>query len=341
MFSVILWTPGTLTRLGFYLLVVGLLAVILSWIRPRFIREWLLSQKVRSQSLAWLRFGVAAVASTILLELVNVWYFADQGGLDPDAGLLTPLVGTFASTLLAVGLWCTFLDIASHRALARNTRGNTVILPFISQVGRVCILILGLISICVMLGYNVTGLLAGLGIGGVAIALASKDSLENLFGAVTIVIDMPFGTGDWIKVAGVEGVVEEVNLRSTRIRTFDDSLITLPNSNLIKASVENMGSRRYRRLKTTIHINHAGEEGQVERLIADLQAYIRSVPENVDGMDRVAVWEMKADGTVLQIVAYLEVPDVHVEEACRTKILLEAARLSRHHGLGMFERKPV
>jgi hypothetical protein len=58
-------------------------------------------------------------------------------------------------------------------------------------------------------------------------------------------------------------------------------------------------------------------------------------------MDRVAVWEMKADGTVVQIVAYLEVPDVHKEEECRTKILLEAARLSRVHGLGMFERKPV
>ena len=92
------------------------------------------------------------------------------------------------------------------------------------------------------------GLIAGLGITGLALALAAKDSVSNIFGAVSILIDQPFNVGDWIIVDGVEGEVVNIGLRTTLIRTSADTMITVPNSNMVNSPVENFSKRRFRRI---------------------------------------------------------------------------------------------
>src|SRR5213075_891075 len=142
-----------------------------------------------------------------------------------------------------------FCDYLIHRSESVDKRTERLLVPVTRKFVAVIILIGGLLVEAWVLfgGQHGAEAIAGLGIGGLAVALAAKDSVENVFGSLTILFDMPFALGDWVKIDKVEGVVEEINLRSTRIRTFEDSLITLPNSNLIKASVENFGARRFRR----------------------------------------------------------------------------------------------
>ena len=125
-------------------------------------------------------------------------------------------------------------------------------------------------------GYSVTSLLAGIGIGGAALAFAAKDTLANFFGSIVIFVDKPFVIGDWVKVGEIEGVVEEVSLRVTRVRTFERSLITIPNQDLSTKPIENFSRMEKRRIKFDIGVPYetpvdkleAGVE-RIRRLIAD------------------------------------------------------------------------
>src|SRR5690606_13885254 len=93
---------------------------------------------------------------------------------------------------------------------------------------------------------NVGALIAGLGIGGLAVALAAQDTLCNLFGGIMVLADRPFQVGDWIVIGDVEGTVEKVGFRSMRVRTFKSSLVTIPNARVTDTNIDNMGLRQYR-----------------------------------------------------------------------------------------------
>jgi len=135
----------------------------------------------------------------------------------------------------------------------RNDKERQQIFPLIKDMLSV---LLWCICIFTILGsvfkVNVGALIAGMGIGGLAIAFAAKDSLENLISSIMIMLDRPFMIGDWVKVSGVEGYVEKLGFRSTHIRTFDKSLITMPNRKLLEGSLENFTERGSRRVKFDI-----------------------------------------------------------------------------------------
>ena len=120
------------------------------------------------------------------------------------------------------------------------------------------------------------GILTGLGIGGLAFALAAKDTLSNLFGSLTVLIDKPFRIGDWVNIGGIEGIIEEVGLRSTRIRTFYDSLITVPNGTLTNVHVDNYGQRRSRRLNTKIGVQYDTPPERLEAFCEGIRELIRN-----------------------------------------------------------------
>ncbi|MCH7945050.1 MAG: mechanosensitive ion channel family protein [Armatimonadetes bacterium] len=152
--------------------------------------------------------------------------------------------------------WDVVVALVASKAGKKSKSAKNVIVPIASKFGRFFIFIGVLVFFISQLGYDVTALLAGLGIGGLVFALAAKDSIENLFGSITILTEMPFGVGDWVKIGDISGDVEEINLRSTRIRTFQDSLVTLPNSRMISSHVENFGMRRRRRIKTILGLSY-------------------------------------------------------------------------------------
>ncbi len=130
-------------------------------------------------------------------------------------------------------------DMAARRSLASVAE----------SIGRMAVMIVGVFVIAGFLGFNLNGLIAGLGITGLALALAARDSVANVFGAISIIVDQPFNVGDWVIVDGVEGEVVSIGLRTTMLRTSADTMVTMPNSNITNSAVENFSMRRFRRIR--------------------------------------------------------------------------------------------
>ena len=152
------------------------------------------------------------------------------------------------------------------------------LVPFVRKSLRVFIVIIAVLVLIQNLGYSISGLLASLGLGGLAVALAAKDSLSNIFGSLMIILDRPFSIGDWIQAGDMEGTVEEIGFRSTRIRTFAKTLITVPNSALMNMSVNNYSKMPKRRIKLTVGITYASAPGQVRQAVTAIRNMLRTHP---------------------------------------------------------------
>lgn len=134
------------------------------------------------------------------------------------------------------------------------------------------------------LGANITAVVASLGIGGAALAFASKDTIANFFGSMSLIMDKPFMVGDWITTVGIEGTVEYIGFRSTRIRTFPRTVVSIPNSVLANATVENWSKRNKRRVTMTIGLTYDTTADQLEQIVGDIKKLLRENPK-VDSSD--------------------------------------------------------
>ncbi|MBD3176308.1 MAG: mechanosensitive ion channel [Armatimonadia bacterium] len=146
------------------------------------------------------------------------------------------------------------------------------LLPMLRKVANTIIVIFAIILGAQKAGLNVTALLGGLGVGGLAVALAGQETIANIFGAAMIFVDRPFKVGDWILVGDVEGTVEEIGLRSTRIRTFGKTLITMPNAELANKTIDNFSQMPVRRVKMYLGLSY-------ETSAADMDAAMRAFNE--------------------------------------------------------------
>ncbi|NOQ51583.1 MAG: mechanosensitive ion channel [Desulfuromonadaceae bacterium] len=165
-----------------------------------------------------------------------------------------------------------------HWAKRTESTLDDHLVPFIRKTLRVFIVFLAILMLVQNLGYSISGLLASLGIGGLAVALAAKDSLSNIFGSIMILLDRPFTIGDWIKADDLEGTVEEIGFRSTRIRTFAKTLITVPNSTLMNMSIDNFSRMPKRRIKLTIGITYDTNPQQMRQAVAAIKQMLREHP---------------------------------------------------------------
>ena len=129
------------------------------------------------------------------------------------------------------------------------------------------------------LGFNVTGLITGVGLAGLTVSLAAQDSASNLFSGLVILMEHPFVIGDGIAVGDVEGTVEDISFRSTKIRALDNSVYVLPNSSVSNATVNNGTSRTKRLFRFTLGVTYTATRPQLEHLIADLDALLRAHPD--------------------------------------------------------------
>ncbi len=153
---------------------------------------------------------------------------------------------------------------------------------FIIRMIKLLVWILGASSILTLWGINVTALLASLGLGGLAFALAAKDTAANLFGSIAILIDKSIKIGDWIKVNDVEGTVEDIGMRTTKIRTFQKSLVVVPNQIVANSNIENFSRRNSRRIKMHIGLTYDTTNTQIEAIIKD----IKNMLLNHSGIDK-------------------------------------------------------
>lgn len=160
---------------------------------------------------------------------------------------------------------------------AASTEGtfDDQLVPIVRKTGKVFLVLTGAVMVVQNLGYSVASLLAGLGIGGAAVAFASKDTIANFFGSLVIFIDRPFQVGDWIEVGDIEGTVEEVGVRVTTIRTFANSLITMPNALFTTTAINNWSRMKKRRLKMTIGLTYDSTPAKIHQAVEAIREVIR------------------------------------------------------------------
>lgn len=205
-----------------------------------------------------------------------------------------------------------FFLVLLQRAVDDNDKERQQILPLLKDVLRVVAWCFGILSVLgVVFHVNVAALIAGLGVGGIAIAFAAKDSLENLLASFMVMIDKPFTIGDWIKINGVEGNVEKVGFRSTRIRTFDKTIVSIANRKLIDNNLENFSDRGIRRVSFTVGAVYGLSVATLETTIAALQDTIINVP-GTDGTPIVNLESFGDFSVDIRIIYFVKVaPDVN------------------------------
>ncbi len=255
--SLQLWQIAALTILLGLGIGIGFLAkmAIRALIRPRLAK---LETRFRQIELRRITRGLAVMCGLIMVLF-------GLGLLDlPSTALAIlrfALEAALASTVTFTvwSAWTGVVNVLAEFINSGQSRSRSLFVPLLHSIGRTLIVGGVLIYLGIRLGVNVAGIIAGLGIGGAILALAAKDSVENFFGSLTILLEAPFGIGDWIKVDGEEGTVEEITLRSTHIRTFADSLLVMPNSKIITGTVENFGQRRRRRFKAVLPLAYGSD----------------------------------------------------------------------------------
>ena len=214
-----------------------------------------------------------------------------------------------------------------------ETKLDDQLVPLIRKTLRFFVLLMGVILILQNNGYNVASLIAGLGIGGLAVALAARDTLANFFGSVTIFVDKPFRIGDWIKVGSVEGTVEEVGFRSTRIRTFYNSLVSVPNSNISNNDVDNLGLREYRRLLTTLNLTYSTSPEQMEAFVEGIKAIVKSNSHFRQDFYEVHFNAFGAHSLDVMIYVFFKVPDWSTELQQKHNFFLDLLKLADEVGV--------
>ena len=207
-----------------------------------------------------------------------------------------------------------------NKALETESKVDDQLIPFAIDIAKVLTIVLGVVMILGnVFDVNVTALVTGLGIGGVAFALASKESLENLLGSFTIFFDKPFTVGDTVTLGGVTGTVEKVGFRSTRIRTFDKSVVTVPNKNIISTELDNLGARPVRRVKFNIGLTYDTSVENIKNIVDDIQKLIDEHPmTNQEG--KVRFLNFGASSLDIMVLYYVDSPDWEVLIDAQQKI---------------------
>lgn len=231
------------------------------------------------------------------------------------------------------------LRIADFLALIMLNRAEKIdskyaeqIVPFFADFIKVIILIFGvLIILGSVFRINVATLVAGLGIGGLAIALAAKETLENLLGSFTIFLDKPFVVGDMVRVAGVTGNIEKIGFRSTRIRTLEKSYVTLPNRKMIDSELDNLSLRTFRRSNFTVGVTYSTQPRQLKAIVHDIQQYIDQHPNtNQDG--KVRFHDFGASSLDIMVLFFVDTMDWTTYLDVKEEILYKIMEIVKEHG---------
>ena len=275
-------------------------------------------------------FGLAAGGAFVYFMLPALDFNPTPEGILRVAAQIVTLVGLFLSLSRAVDLAAEFFQ---RRAIKTPTKFDDLLVPLIRKSAKTVLLVFALLTVAESLSLPVTSLLAGLGIAGAAIAFASKDTVENFFGSIAVILDRPFNAGDWVAIDGIEGTVEHLGFRSTRIRTFYNSLITVPNALLVRAKVDNYGMRKYRRYKTTLQILYSTPPDRIEAFVEGLRELVRTSPDTRKDTIEIHFRDLGAHSLDIMVYIFFRVPDWSAELAARHTFNLQVLRLAKRLGV--------
>lgn len=254
-----------------------------------------------SRSLA---FMIVSEGDALLLPAIQL----------PDA--VTLRVGTLLDALALAFLTIAvyrFVDLVCSRAVLHMLRTRSdgheiaeTLAPLVASTIKVLVAVIGGMWVLGYLGVNVAAIITGLSIGGAALALASQDTVKNVFGSLVIITDRPFVVGDWISTPGAEGVVKEIGFRSTRIVTPTGSLITLSNGKLADAIIDNVGVKRKHPMSTSIMLDADSPLEAIEKFVGKLRSHMADSADVIDDAPmNVAVSAVTPQGISIAITFHI------------------------------------
>lgn len=213
--------------------------------------------------------------------------------------------------------------IAAFLVKRLDLQTNNVLMPFLSKTLRFITIAIALLVIAQEWNFSISGLLAGLGLGGLAFALAAKDMLANIFGGVVVLVDKPFGIGDWIKSNDTEGTVEDITFRSVKVRTFDQALVTIPNSEIVNKPVTNYSRMGKRKVNFSLTIHYKTSPESIKSCVERTRSLLLNHDEILSDSVAVALESIGAGGLSMMIYFYTKTTDWQEYLKLREKVFFE------------------
>lgn len=286
------------------------------------------------RDMVWRLLQPTGFVAMALLWVIGVRWI----GLPPGTQVIVMLVVKFMAAFGLVRGAFRFIDIVTWvlRVRAERTpqKFDDLLVPFFDKTAKVVIVAIGIVFIADVLGISPTSLLAGLGIGGLAVALAAQDTVKNLFGSLTVILDRPFEIGDDIKIgADLIGTVEEVGFRSTRLRTWDHTLITIPNGNLISANVDNLGKRSYWRYRALLSLTYDTPPAKIHAFCEGLRELVQRHPETRKEVMQAGLFELGQSSLDVLFVCHFTVKTGAEHVKARHELLCDVVALADRLGV--------
>lgn len=320
-------------------------------IATRILNRWLAPLVERYGSLIGSRLLTAASQpARALIITVGVYAAIRVLLIRPDAEAQLIVSEEFAThsfqiAVVTIATWMVLrvIDVVSafYKERAKNDEFplEEPIIVLLQRAVKTFVIVVGALLVIERMGYSIATLLGGLGIGGLAIALAAQDTLANVFGSLIVFTDRPFKIGDWVKIGDVEGFVEFIGFRSTRIRTWPKSLVTVPNKVMTNSNIENWSAMPLRRVSFRFHIDFDAPPDKVERLVDGIEQVLINHPGVDQGYHLVKFESFTEQGLAI-FVYYFTRSTVWKEHLqVRQEVNLEIMRLV--HSLGLTFGMPM
>jgi MscS family membrane protein len=247
---------------------------------------------------------------------------------------LEKAVTIFAFTWVVVRVVDVVARAQAQRLAARGRAAATALVPMARRTAKVAIVLVAAVAALQNFGFDVTGIVAGLGIGGLAVALAAQKTVENLFGGFSLAVDQPVRVGDFCRFGDQVGTVEDVGLRSTRIRTLDRTVVTVPNAAFATMQLENFAVRDRIWLSTTIGLRYETTPDQLRWVLVEVKKLLLAHPKIHPDPARVRFAGFGASSLDLEIFAYVLTGDINEFLAVREDVFLRVMDVVAASGTG-------
>ena len=319
---------ASMVALGSIALLTMLLRRVILWLlqRPSLKRH---VGNPRRLALA-LALGISFLAGSRLVLMIGLPAVTRQ--------YTVPVLGTILLAIVTYALWQVVvfvLSVLETYAEKTETSLDNILLTFAAGLAKLGIVVGAVLVLSYLWSLPTSGLLAGLGISGLAVAFASKETLSNIFGAGILLGDRPFRKGDRIIAGDVSGWVEAVGLRSTRIRTLHDSLLVVPNGKLADTTVNNLGARRRRTFSTSIMVTSGATPDRLHRMTQGIEKLIASNPIFDSRATEVSVTGITASGIQIDIATVIETRDGRTARDSTHQLFLDILRMAETQGLAL------
>lgn len=247
------------------------------------------------------------------------------------------ILAKIGQTVFVVWLVIKIIDVVNRYleevVSKTDSKVDDQLLPIIIKTLKIIIIVGGLVQIMRLFGVNVAAIIAGLSLGGLALALAAQDTVKNFIGSLMIIMDRPFQVGDYVSVDGLEGTVVEVGFRTSRVQKVDFSVISIPNGQLADARVTNLGVRPRRMISMKLGVQYNTPPEKIEEFVAGVKQIVIEHPQTANEPLYVFLNDFAASSIDVFFRCYIEVLTYREELQVREEVLYKVLRLA--NGIGV------